>query len=610
MPTLLSLASLLLGLLALLGILALWMRRQPSPDLAPLDQRLAALLDEIRRSEQSSRDDSARLREELGRRAEANLTATLARQDEARRETLAQIDTFRGGVEQRLRESREALDSVLSALRAELGAAAQGARAETRQLFSEFQTSIQQALGDTRSAQSSQLVEFQSSIRNALAESRREQATQLTDFSARLDSAAQASAAASDSLRQSVDSRLRETAETTAASLARHRTEAVDSAAAARAETRQQFAIFQQTAEKSLTDSRTSQGTQLSDFANRLGQLNTGINEQLDRARQSLDLRLSELQSQNSAKLDEMRQTVDQRLQATLEQRLGESFKLVGDNLERVIRSLGEMQQMAASVGDLKRVLTNVKTRGSWGEVQLGNLLSQTLTAEQYSANVAPKPDSRELVEFAIRLPGHEPGGNPVWLPIDAKFPTEDYDRIALAAERADADAVAIATKALSDRVWGQAKTIAEKYIAPPHTTDFALLFLPTEGLYAEVLRQPGLASEIQQKFRVVLAGPTTLTALLNSLQMGFRTLAIERRASDVWQVLGAVKTEFGKFGDTLDKVRKKLDSASQEIEATGVRTRAINRRLREVESLPSSEAERILPPDPAATVSDEAEIA
>ncbi|MDR2862541.1 MAG: DNA recombination protein RmuC [Puniceicoccales bacterium] len=327
----------------------------------------------------------------------------------------------------------------------------------------------------------------------------------------------------------------------------------------------------------------------------RLEQLRATLAAAADNTRKTLETRLDSLSAQNAAKLEEMRLTVDEKLQSTLEKRLGENFKLVGENLEKVTRSLGEMQQMAASVGDLKRVLTNVKTRGTWGEYQLGNLLEQLLTPEQYAANVAVCPGSLERVEFAIRLPGRTGTDSPVWLPLDAKFPVEDYERLVVAAERADSEGVAAATKALVVRVTEQAKSIAQKYIVPPHTTDFAILFLPTEGLYAEVLRQPGLSDTIQHNHRVVLAGPTTLSALVNSLQMGFRTLAIEQRAGEVWKVLGAVKTEFGKFGDVLEAVQRKLDSASKEIEKTSIRSRAIGRKLREVEALPVADSALLL---------------
>ena len=315
--------------------------------------------------------------------------------------------------------------------------------------------------------------------------------------------------------------------------------------------------------------------------------------------RATLQERLAAIEANNAAKLDEMRRVVDEKLHATLEQRLGESFRQVSERLEQVHRGLGEMQTLAAGVGDLKKVLTNVKTRGTWGEVQLEALLEQLLTPDQYAKNVATVPQSGERVEFAIRLPGRSLGAGsaaePVWLPIDAKFPREDYERLLDAQERADPAAVDEAARALEARVRLEAKTIAQKYVAPPATTDFALLFLPTEGLYAEVLRRPGLTDALQRDHRVTVAGPTTLTALLNSLQMGFRTLAIEKRSSEVWQVLGAVKTEFGKFGDVLAKTRSQLETVARSIEQAEVRTRAMNRKLRDVEALPDEAAAGML---------------
>jgi DNA recombination protein RmuC len=310
--------------------------------------------------------------------------------------------------------------------------------------------------------------------------------------------------------------------------------------------------------------------------------------QRLNEMRATLEGKLKDIQADNAAKLEEMRKTVDEKLHATLEQRLGESFKLVSERLEQVHKGLGEMQSLAAGVGDLKRVLTNVKTRGGWGEVQLESILEQIFTGEQFAKQVAVKPGSRETVDCAIRLPGRGKDETPVWLPIDAKFPSEDYERLLDAQERVDLEAIKLSGSQLERAVRLQAKSISDKYIAPPHTTDFAVMFLPTEGLYAEVIRRPNIVDSLQRDYRVVLAGPTTLTALLNSLQMGFRTLAIEQRSSEVWQVLGAVKTEFGKFGDVLDKVKKKLDEASGQIEQTGVRSRAIERQLRQVEALPA----------------------
>ena len=312
--------------------------------------------------------------------------------------------------------------------------------------------------------------------------------------------------------------------------------------------------------------------------------------------RDTLDSKMKALQESNDRKLDQMRQTVDEKLQSTLEKRLGESFKIVSERLEAVQRGLGEMQTLATGVGDLKRVLTNVKARGTWGEVQLGALLEQLLTPDQYEKNVKVRPSSGEIVEFAIRLPGtgREANAN-VWLPIDAKFPQEDYQRLVSATESADPTAVEQSLKALTRAIENSAKDISEKYIEPPATTDFAILFLPTEGLYAEVLRQPGLLEKLQDAHRVVVAGPTTLSAILNSLRMGFRTLAIEKRSSEVWQVLAAVKTEFGKFGEVLERVRKQLETASGTIEQTGVRTRAMEKKLRDVEALPESESNDLL---------------
>jgi DNA recombination protein RmuC len=313
-----------------------------------------------------------------------------------------------------------------------------------------------------------------------------------------------------------------------------------------------------------------------------------------DALRGVVDQRLKSLQEENSAKLDQMRQTVDEKLQGTLEKRLGESFKLVSERLEAVHKGLGEMQNLAAGVGDLKKVLTNVKTRGTWGEVQLGNLLEQMLTADQFERNVATTGTS-ERVEFAIKLPGAADSDEPVWLPIDAKFPVEDYQRLVEAAEAGDAGGVEAWGKEVEKRVRECARYISAKYVEPPRTTDFAILFLATEGLYAEVLRRPGLAENLQQQYRVTIAGPTTLCALLNSLQMGFRTLAIHKQSSAVWELLGAVKTEFGKYGEVLDKLKKKLDEASNTVDRAATRSRAIERKLREVESLPSSKAEEVL---------------
>ena len=320
-------------------------------------------------------------------------------------------------------------------------------------------------------------------------------------------------------------------------------------------------------------------------------------NQQFEALRGAVEQRLEKIRIENADKLEQMRRTVDEKLHATLEQRLSESFKQVSERLEQVHKGLGEMQSLAAGVGDLKKVLSNVKNRGVLGEVQLASLLEQMLTPEQYETNVATKPGSRDRVEFAIRLPGRDSEG-PVWLPLDAKFPTEDYQRLQEAQDAADPVAVEVAAKALEARIRLEAKTIAEKYLAPPATTDFGLLYLPFEGLYAEVLRRPGLFEALQRDYRVTLCGPTTLSALLNSLQMGFRTLAIEKRSSEVWQVLGAVKTEFGRFGEVLARTKAQLQTVANSIDAAETRTRQIERKLRDVEALPGGEVPPLIDRD------------
>ncbi|MEC9328565.1 MAG: DNA recombination protein RmuC [Pseudomonadota bacterium] len=340
----------------------------------------------------------------------------------------------------------------------------------------------------------------------------------------------------------------------------------------------------------------TTQKEQLESVTTQVRSLVESNQQRMDGLRATISEQLNEIREANEKKLEEMRRTVDEKLQGTLEKRLGESFKLVSERLDAVHKGLGEMQNLATGVGDLKNVLTNVKVRGTWAEYQLEAILEQVLTPEQFDRNVATREGSAERVEFAIRLPGR--GDDPedcVWLPIDSKFPQEDYLRLAEAAREGDADSVAQSSKELLRSVTQSAKAISDKYLNPPRTTDFAVLYLPTEGLYAEVLRQPGLVSQLQQDHRVVVSGPTTIAALLNSLRLGFRSLAIEQQASEVWQVLAAVKAEFGKFGGVLDKVKKQLATASNTIDETQTRTRAMARKLREVEQLPAGESDELL---------------
>jgi DNA recombination protein RmuC len=378
--------------------------------------------------------------------------------------------------------------------------------------------------------------------------------------------------------------------------LRKGREESAGAARNLREEVSSGLATLSESLSNNLTNSSTSQQEQLSAFSTQLKALSESNSRSLDSIRTTLDTRVKELQEENEKKLEEMRKTVDEKLQGTLEKRLGESFKLVSDRLEAVQRGLGEMQNLATGVGDLKRVLTNVKSRGTWAEVQLGAILEQFLAPGQFQKNVQTKKGSSDVVEFAVRLPGRtdEPE-NSVWLPIDSKFPQEDYLRLQEASDAGDADGVQKAADALARTLKMEAQKIHDKYLDPPGTTDFGIMFLATEGLYAEALRQPELVPLLQERFRIVVAGPTTLAAILSSLRMGFQTLAIEKRASEVWDVLGAVKTEFGKFGDVLGKVKKQLGTASRTIDEAETRTRAMERKLRSVQELPEDDTEALL---------------
>lgn len=370
--------------------------------------------------------------------------------------------------------------------------------------------------------------------------------------------------------------------------LARGRQEAAHGDRQAREELRYGLAQLTDSLLRRMTEVAGLQKDQLDSFSRQLADL-TALNEsKLENLRQTMENRLQSMQADNTRKLEQMRIVVDEKLQSTLEKRLGDSFRQVSERLEQVYSGLGEMRTLAAGVGDLKKVLTNVKNRGTWGEIRLNQILDQILTPDQYAANVVTKHGGNERVEFAIRLPGSGAGKDEVvWLPVDAKFPQEDYQRLLDAQEAAEKEAADRALRGLEIRVKAEAKSIREKYIDPPWTTDFGIMFLPVEGLYAEVLRIPGLCDFLQREHRIVVTGPTTLAALLNSLQMGFRTLAIEQRSSEVWELLGVVKAEFGKFGDTLAKTKKKLQEATYTIDQAEVRTRAIERKLRRVEDAP-----------------------
>ena len=606
--------ALALGLLNLLLLVALWLRRPRRPDDVPgrdeLPQLLAPVLERsvaqhgerLERGLRQELGEGARTtRQELGQSLDRFQAAVTSQSAEALRTQNAQIDALgtqltqlRGTLAQQLLETRGTLADTLVAQLQALGLsmtqqAQEATRTQNAQIdaFAQQLTLLQRTLGDTLNTQLHGLTE---------SNARRLQ-----------------------EVRTTTEQLLGQLQHTHAGKL----DEVTQSTLAARRQQTEQLAALQTALLQQGAEGARSQAARLEAFAQQIGQLRQSLAEALNtqlqamgevntrrmaEVRQTMEQQLAQLQASNAAKLDEMRQTVDEKLQSTLETRLGESFKQVAERLELVHRGLGEMQTLAQGVGDLKHLLTNVKTRGMFGEAQLGALLEQVFSPDQYGAQVCTRPGGRNAVDYAIRLPGRGgPNGSdaPVWLPIDAKFPNEDYERLLDAQQRADAAAAETAGKALEARIRLEARSINDKYIEPPHTTDFAILFLPTEGLYAEVLRRPGLMESLQREQRVTLAGPTTLLAMLSSLQMGFRTLALEKRSSEVWQVLGAVKTEFGKFGDVLAKVKKQTQTVLNTLDETERRTRAVDRKLRGVEALPEADAQELLPgmaeaPEPA----------
>jgi DNA recombination protein RmuC len=488
----------------------------------------------------------------------------------------------------RVAESAAGLRQVEGAIRAEFGssrteaaASAQSLRTEVSTQFREFADDIRKLLGDAGAAQALQLAAFSTS----LADGRKESQTAAQSLREEVLKAFQ-------NLSETVRANLGQMAQAQQSQLdafaATLNTNGVAATGSAKEFREQMTATLlrlgeAQAAQFALLTKQ--QGERLDEIGKRLAELTAKNELRSEELRKSVEERLEKLRVDNEAKLEQMRLTVDEKLQSTLETRLGASFKQVSERLEQVHKGLGEMQTLATGVGDLKRVLSNVKSRGGWGEMQLGMLLDDMLTRDQFEANVRVRPDSNEIVEFAVRFPGKE-DGTPLYLPIDAKFPQEDYDRLLTAQEAGIAEDIDKAGVALERAMRGQAKAICDKYVHPPHTTDFAIMYLPTEGLFAEVIRRPGLATDLQSKHRVMVTGPTTLAALLSSLQMGFRTLAIEKRSSEVWQVLGAAKAEFKKYGDVWDKLGKQLDTARKTVEDAGKRTRAVERRLRDVETL------------------------
>lgn len=524
-------------------------------------------------------------------------------------ELAARLDTFEKAQERIERAVRE----EVAQNREELGKAAREQRQELTEAFKSFGDSVVQRMMDVATLQKGQLDAFSDQLMVFARES-----------GERLDLARAESATGAKHLREEVVATLSTISETTTqtmkdlaaaeklqldafsgqiASLTQTSGEKLDgirteSAAGARQLREEVIAALKGITEattNTMSELANMQKAQLEAMSAAIGKLSESNEKKLEAVRLTVEEKLNSIQIDNAKQLDQMRQTVDEKLQGTLDKRLGESFKQVSDRLEQVHKGLGEMQTLATGVGDLKRVLTNVKTRGTWGEVQLGALLDQVLTPEQYATNVATK-DGGERVEYAIRLPGrNDDDHETVWLPIDAKFPMEDYQRLLDAQERADAKAVEEAARALENRIKQCASDICGKYLNPPKTTDFGILFLPTEGLFAEVVRRPGLAELAQRECRVVIAGPTTLWSILNSLQMGFRTLAIQKRSSEVWNLLSAVKTEWSKYGEILNKVKKKLDDASKTVDDAQVRTRAVGRKLRDVQQLPARDSQAVL---------------
>jgi DNA recombination protein RmuC len=493
-------------------------------------------------------------------------------------------------------------ERVEGAVREEIAKNRSEASAAGRQSREELSNSLK-AVADTLAkrfdaltqATSATLKGVSESLVNNIGEMAKLQKGQLDVFSERLDKLTQSNEQKLDKMRETIEQRLGVLQEDNAKKLAEMRQDAAASSQKTRDEVTIALKAFNESVGKTINDFLDWQRRQFGGVIEQLKGLTDANEKRLVEVRTTVEERLKTIQADNAKNLEQMRQTVDEKLQGTLEKRLGESFKLVSERLEQVYKGLGEMQTLAVGVGDLKRVLTNVKSRGTWGEVQLEAMLEQVLCPDQYDKNVATKDDA-ERVEFAIKLPGRgEDRDDIVWLPIDAKFPIEDYQRLQDAQEKGDGELAETCGKHLENRIKLCAGDISDKYLNPPKTTDFGILFLPTEGLFAEVVRRPGLPELIQREYKVVIAGPTTLWSILNSLQMGFRTLAIQQRSSEVWNLLAAVKTEFGRYGDVLTKVQKKLQEATNTIDTAAVRTRAIERKLRGVQELPAQDAQSVL---------------
>lgn len=620
MTDILLVATLVL-LVAVLAILLILLKKSTQSDPALLTSRLDVFEKAQERTERAVREEVAQSRDEQGKvareqRQELNAAfktfgeSVVQRMMDVASMQKGQLDAFSSQLDSFAKTNGERLDGV----RAESATGAKQLREEVVATLSSISETITKTMSGLASAQKEQFDAF---------------ANQLASFAQasgeRLDGVRAESATGAKLLREEVVTTLNSISETMAktmrdlaaaekvqietfsvqiASLTKTIGEKLDGIRAESATGAKQLREEVISALKGITEATTNtmgelaniQKAQLETIASAIVKLSDSNEKKLEAVRITVESKLQSMQIDNAKQLDQMRQTVDEKLQGTLEKRLGESFKQVSERLEQVHKGLGEMQSLATGVGDLKKVLTNVKTRGTWGEVQLGALLEQVLNPDQFATNV-PTKDAGERVEFAIKLPGQGADKDEiVWLPIDAKFPVEDYQRLIEAQERADVEGVEVAGKQLENRVKSCAWEISEKYLNPPKTTDFGILFLPIEGLFAEVIRRTGLTEVIQRECRVVVAGPTTLWSILSSLQMGFRTLTIQKRSSEVWNLLAAVKTEWTKYGDVLDAVQKKLHQASETIEKAKVRSRAVGRKLKDVQGLPVGEATALLP--------------
>ena len=545
-------------LVAAVALLLILLRRASQTDAAILAPRLDAFEKAQERTERAVREEVAHSRDELSKAAR-----------EQRHELTEAFKTFGDSVIQRMTEVAGLQKGQLETFSGQLGAFAHASGERLDGVRSESATGAKQLREEvvaTLGSISETMVKTMKDL--AVAEK-----AQLEAFSGQIASLTKTSGEKLDGIR----------------------TESATGAKQLREEVIVALKGITEATTKTMGEMANVQKTQLETMSSAIGKLSDSNEKKLEAVRVTVEGKLQSMQIDNAKQLDQMRQTVDEKLQGTLEKRLGESFKQVSERLEQVHKGLGEMQTLATGVGDLKKVLTNVKTRGTWGEVQLGALLEQVLNPDQFATNVATK-DGGERVEFAIKLPGQGADKDEtVWLPIDAKFPVEDYQRLIEAQEKADVEGVEVAGKQLENRVKTCAKDICEKYLSPPKTTDFGILFLPIEGLFAEVIRRTGLTEAIQRECRVVIAGPTTLWSILNSLQMGFRTLAIQERSSEVWNLLAAVKTEWTKYGDVLEIVQNKLHQATDTIEKAKVRSRAIGRKLKSVQELPIGEAANLL---------------